>query len=116
VSDKARSEIACHAGTLGRNRSGGAIRPETVVRQEWSEKPVVNALRDALVRRLVANAATFAGGLSWGLALMPWQQILDSSDFVTRGRAWSDDENSPTADGDWRIANTNTPLWVWWSS
>jgi hypothetical protein len=77
---------------------------------------VVNSLRDALIRRLVANAGTIAGGFSWGLVLMPWQLLLNSPEFGTRGHAESAGNGNSAVDDVWRTANSDAPLWVWWTS
>jgi hypothetical protein len=79
------------------------------------ETPVVNALRDALIRRLVTNAATIAGGFPWGLVLMSWRQLLDRPDFVGCAPVQSVGNDKSLLDGAWRAANTEAPLWVWWT-
>lgn len=76
---------------------------------------MVNALRDALVRLLVTNAATIAGGFSWGLVLTPWRQLLNGPDFVGCGPLESAGNATSAFDDTWRAANTEVPLWVWWT-
>jgi hypothetical protein len=76
---------------------------------------VVNALRDALIRRLVTNAVTIAGGFPWGLVLMSWRQLLDRPDFVGCAPVQSVGNGNSAFDGAWRAANTAAPLWVWWT-
>jgi hypothetical protein len=77
---------------------------------------VVDALRDALIRRLVGNAGTITGGLPWSLVLLPWQQLLDGLDSIAGGPAESDGCGDSAADAAWRAANTDAPLLVWWTS
>jgi len=74
---------------------------------------VVNALRDALMRRILTGTGMLVEGFAWGLALAPWQKLLDDPGFVARGADVAPDSG---ADGVWRTANTGAPLMVWWSS